>query len=56
MSKKKALGKSTLSSFGIKLETISKQIARIERGEGTSKMTLEELKAIRDELLVEING
>ena len=38
-----------------KLETIMKQIARIQRSEDTSTFKMKELEAMRDELLVEIN-
>lgn len=48
--------KNMTSMLHLKFETIERQIARIQKGEDKSYFTMKQLKAIRDELLVEING
>lgn len=56
MSRKLKPSKNAAPLVSRKLEAIVRQIARVESGEDTSSFTIKELKAIRDELLVEANG
>ena len=48
--------KSVVTMASRKLEAIVGQIARTKGSKGTASFTIKELEAMRDELLVEING
>lgn len=56
MSRKLKVAKVPVDMNSKKLEAVVRQIERVRNGDKLKSFTVRELEAMRDELLVEING